>query len=136
MKPLLVDTSAYPAFMRGNSAIVEALAHAPRLFLNAVVLGELLGGFAAGSREAANRTELSRFLATPRVGLLPVTAETADSHALVYGGLRRRGQPIPTNDLWIAASALEHGCALLTLDAHFHQIEGLRCGARLEDFLP
>lgn len=136
MKPLLVDTNAYSAFMRGDAAIVEALAHADRLYLNAVVLGELLGGFAAGAREAANRAELSRFLASPRVGLLPVTAETADSYALVYGGLRRKGQPIPTNDLWIAASALEHGCALLTLDSHFRQIEGLRCGARLEDFLP
>ncbi|HMX09802.1 MAG TPA: type II toxin-antitoxin system VapC family toxin [Burkholderiaceae bacterium] len=131
-----MDTNAYSAFMRGDAAIVEALAHADRLYLNAVVLGELLGGFAAGAREAANRAELSRFLASPRVGLLPVTAETADSYALVYGGLRRKGQPIPTNDLWIAASALEHGCALLTLDAHFRQVEGLRCGARLEDFLP
>ena len=70
------------------------------------------------------------------MGLLPITADTADSYALVYGALRRKGQPIPANDLWIAASALEHGCALLTLDAHFRQVEGLRCGARLADFLP
>lgn len=136
MRPLLVDTNAYAAFMRGDGAIVEAVAHAAALRLNTVVLGELLGGFAAGSREAVHRDELSRFLASPRVVVLPITAVTADSYALVYSALRRRGQPIPSNDLWIAASALEHGCGLLTLDAHFRQVDGLRSGARLEDFLP
>jgi predicted nucleic acid-binding protein len=136
MRPLLVDTNAYSAFMRGDRGIVEAIAHAEALCLNAVVLGELLGGFAAGSREAQNRSELARFLASPRVSVLPLTAGTADSYALVYAGLRRRGQPIPSNVLWIAASALEHGCGLLTLDAHFRQIDGLRCGTALEDFLP
>ncbi len=98
--------------------------------------GELLGGFAAGSREAKNRSELARFLDSPRVDVVPVTAQTAHSYALVWSGLRRKGQPIPTNDLWIAASALEHGAALLTHDAHFAHIDGLRCGQRLEDFLP
>jgi tRNA(fMet)-specific endonuclease VapC len=65
-----------------------------------------------------------------------VTADTADSYALIYTSLRRKGQPIPSNDLWIAASALEHGAALLSFDAHFSHVEGLRLGQRLEDFLP
>ena len=64
------------------------------------------------------------------------TTQTADSYELVYAGLRRKGQPIPTNDLWIAASALEHGAGLLTRDAHFSHVDGLRSGQRLEDFLP
>jgi tRNA(fMet)-specific endonuclease VapC len=136
MRPVLLDTNAYTAFMLGDAAVVEVVAHAERLCLNSVVLGELLGGFAAGTREAKNRAELARFLDSPRVEVLPVTAQTADSYALVYSGLRRKGQPIPTNDLWIAASALEHGAALLTRDAHFTQIDGLRSGQRLEDFLP
>lgn len=136
MRPLLIDTNAYSAFMRGDGQIVETIAHAELLHLNAIVLGELLGGFAAGKREAANREELSRFMASPRVRQLPITANTADSYALVYNGLRRKGTPIPSNDLWIAATALEHGCALLTLDAHFRQVDGLRCGACLQDFLP
>ena len=136
MRPVLLDTNAYSDFMLGAPAVVEVVAHAERICLNAIVLGELLGGFAAGSREAKNRAELARFLDSPRVEVVPVTAHTADSYALVYSGLRRKGQPIPTNDLWIAASALEHGAALLTRDAHFAQIDGLRCGQRLEDFLP
>ena len=136
MRPILIDTNAYTAFMLGDAAVIEVMAHAERLCLNSIVLGELLGGFAAGTREAMNRAELARFLDSPRVEVVPVTAQTADSYALVYCGLRRKGQPIPTNDLWIAASALEHGAALLTRDTHFGQIDGLRCGQRLEDFVP
>ena len=136
MRPILIDTNAYTAFMLGDAAVVEVLAHADRICLNSIVLGVLLGGFAAGTREAKNRGELARFLDSPRVELVPVTAQTADSYALVYSSLRRKGQPIPTNDLWIAASALEHGAALLTREAHFRQVDGLRCGQQLEDFLP
>lgn len=136
MRPILIDTNAYTAFMLGDAAVIEVIAHADRIYVNSIVLGELLGGFAAGTREARNRGELARFLDSPRVEFVPVTAQTADSYALVYSGLRRKGHPIPTNDLWIAASALEHGAAVLTRGAHFGQIEGLRCGRQLNDFLP
>ena len=149
MRPVLLDTNAYTAFLLGAAEVVDVVAHADKLYLNSVVLGELLGGFAAGTRESKNRAELALFLESPRVEVLGITAETADSYALVYAGLRRcrqlraglrrpacKGQPIPTNDLWIAASALEHGAALLTRDAHFTKIDGLRCGQRLDDFLP
>ncbi len=136
MRPVLLDTNAYTAFMLGEAETVEVIAFAEKLYLNSVVLGELLGGFAVGTKEANNRAELARFVESPRLELLPITAETADSYALVYAALRHKGQPIPTNDLWIAASALEHGAALLTRDAHFAQIEGLRVGQRIEDFRP
>lgn len=136
MRPILVDTNAYVALLRGDEDVAEVVGYADRLYLNSVVLGELLSGFAVGNREARNRMELTRFLESPRVAVVPVTAETADSYALVYAGLRRKGQPIPANDLWIAASALEHGLALLSLDAHFAQVDGLRLGRRVADFLP
>jgi tRNA(fMet)-specific endonuclease VapC len=100
------------------------------------VLGEVLAGFAAGSRQSENRAELSRFLNSPRVKVMPCDAATADSYALIYAALRRQGQPIPTNDLWIAAGCLQHGAALLTLDGHFQHVGGLHVGARLENFLP
>jgi tRNA(fMet)-specific endonuclease VapC len=132
----MLDTNAYSAFIRGMPDILEVVAHAERLLLSSTVLGELLGGFAVGAREASNRSELTRFMNSPRVELLPVTAQTADSYALVYAALRRKGQPIPTNDMWIAASALEHAAAVLTFDAHFAHISGLRSGRSLADFLP
>lgn len=136
MRPLAIDTNAYTAFKRGDANVLAALRQAERIFVSVTVLGELLAGFAAGNREAMNREELSRFLASSRVQLAPATAATADLYAVVYAALRRKGSPIPTNDLWIAASALEHGAALLSLDAHFAQIDGLHVGTRREDFLP
>lgn len=136
MRPIVLDTNAYSAFKRGDAQIVAVLQYAPSIIICATVLGELLGGFAAGQRESANRGELVRFIDTPRVKVVPSTAATADLYALVYAALRRKGQPIPTNDLWIAASSLEHGAALLTLDAHFKSIDGLRAGAQLDDFIP
>lgn len=136
MRPIALDTNAYAAFKRGDEQIVAVIQHAPSIIVCVTVLGELLGGFAAGQRESANRSELSLFINTPRVKVVSSTAATADLYALVYAALRRKGQPIPTNDLWIAASSLEHGAALLTLDAHFKNIDGLRAGARLEDFIP
>jgi tRNA(fMet)-specific endonuclease VapC len=136
MRAILLDTNAYTDFMLGAEPTVDVIAHADRLHLNSTVLGELLAGFAAGHREARNRAELARFLDSPRVAVLPVTAHTADFYALVDAGLRRKGQPIPINDLWIAASALEHGAALLTRDGHFAHIDGLRSGQQLDDFLP
>ena len=136
MRPIVIDTNAYTAFKRGEAAIVSVLQHAPVIIVCATVLGELLGGFAAGQRQSANRSELTKFLNVPRVKVVASTAATADLYALVYAALRRKGKPIPTNDLWIAASSLEHGAALLTLDAHFQSIDGLRTGAQLEDFIP
>lgn len=136
MRPILLDTNAYAAFKRGDEQIVAVLQYAPSIIVCATVLGELLGGFAAGQREGANRSELTQFINAPRVRVVPSAAATADLYALVYAALRRKGQPIPTNDLWIAASSLEYGAALLTLDAHFQNIDGLRAGTRLEDFIP
>ncbi|MDD5388530.1 MAG: type II toxin-antitoxin system VapC family toxin [Gallionellaceae bacterium] len=136
MRPLALDTNAYTAFKRGDAEVLAVLRQADRLLISVTVLGELLAGFAAGNREAENREELSRFLASPRVEQAPTTTATADLYALVYAALRRRGTPIPTNDLWIAASALEHGVALMSFDAHFGQIDSLRVGTRLADFLP
>lgn len=136
MRPIALDTNAYTAFKRGDASIVAVLQYAPSIILCATVLGELLGGFAAGQRESSNRSELTQFINVPRVKVVPSTAATADLYALIYAALRRKGQPIPTNDLWIAASSLEHGASLLTFDAHFKNIDGLRIGTRLEEFIP
>ena len=59
---------------------------------------------------------------SPRVKVVPTTAETAERYARIYAYLRSQGRPIPTNDLWIAASAMEHGAELITLDHHFQNM--------------
>ena len=135
MKSILVDTNAYAAFKRGDGEALAILRAADTIGVSAVVLGELLSGFALGVREADNRRELSEFLASPRVSLLPVTEDTAGFYARVYQGLRRKGKPIPTNDLWIAATALQQGFAVFSYDRHFAEIDGLLTGQKWVDFL-
>ena len=136
MKDILFDTNAYVAFKRGAPEAVEIVRIADRIGLSTVVLGELLAGFVGGRREAENRAELAEFLASPRSLLLTVGERTAEYYALVFQSLRRKGRPIPTNDLWVAATALEHGFALFTYDDHFQAVEGILTGSRLESFLP
>ena len=135
MRQIALDTNAYVAFKRGDAGVVTVLQHAPSILVSVTVLAELLAGFAAGGRESSNRGQLSQFLNTSRVTLVNSTPATADYYALVYAALRRKGQPIPTNDLWIAATCLEHGAALLTFDAHFKNIDGLRVGSQVDDFM-
>lgn len=136
MRPTAIDTNAYVAFKRGDSAVLEVLRHAEEILVSATVLGELLAGFEAGGRARVNRAELTRLLDSPRVRQVSCGLATADRYAMIYAALRKAGTPIPTNDMWIAASCLEHGAALLTLDARFAHVGGLRAGAHLVDFQP
>jgi tRNA(fMet)-specific endonuclease VapC len=119
MTPLMLDTSAYVAFKKGHRDALMALRQAEKILLPTIVLGELLAGFEAGSRRQKNRLGLEEFQKSPRVSVVPVTTETAERYAHIYAYLRKNGRPIPTNDLWIAASAMEHSAELLTYDAHF-----------------
>ena len=91
----------------------------------AVVAGELLYGFRVGSRFEENAARLEAFLAAPAVDLLPVTLTTADRFGRIAAVLRQKGAPIPTNDNWIAAQAMEVGAELLSSDSHFGKVAGL-----------
>ena len=122
MMNLMLDTSGYAAFMRGNPQAVELLQKAEVILLPVTVLGELFAGFESGQRTEDNLRGLAAFQASPRVHAVDVTAETAKRYASIYGHLRKAGRPIPTNDLWIAAAAMEHGAILFTADRHFLEI--------------
>jgi Predicted nucleic acid-binding protein, contains PIN domain len=65
-----------------------------------------------------------------------VTAATTAYYATVFAQLGRKGRPIPTNDLWLAATAMEHGAVLLTHDKHFNEVDGLLVVRQAEDMLP
>jgi predicted nucleic acid-binding protein len=117
-----LDTSAYSAFMRGHEGVVDCLQRADEIALTTIVLGELLAGFRRGGRSAANRAELARFRASSRVITLTLDEETALRYAEILTFLRQAGTPIPTNDLWIAASAMQHGLHVVTTDSHFAKV--------------
>ena len=119
---VMLDTSAYSAFMRGHDAMIRIVQQVDEIFLCPVILGELLAGFFRGNQKKKNEQELERFLASPRVNIVPLDAETADRYAVILTTLFRAGTPIPTNDLWIAASAMQHGLRLVTTDHHFQKV--------------
>jgi tRNA(fMet)-specific endonuclease VapC len=95
------------------------------------VVGELLTGFAAGSRRAENEAHLDEFLADPVVEELPVDHEVAPIYSEIVTALRNAGAPLPTNDVWIAATAARAGAPLVTFDRHFREIQ--RIGTILLD---
>jgi len=119
---VLFDTSAYSALGRGHAGAADVAASADRIVVTPVVLGELLAGFRKGRHGRRNRDLLGKFLDSPRVEVVPVDAETAERYAVILDSLRAAGTSIPTNDLWIAASAMQHGLALVTADAHFDDV--------------
>ena len=135
MKGVLLDTSAYAEFKRGAPEAAQIMQYAPIVGINSIVVGELLAGFATGSRGAANQRDLAEFLASDRVKVYPVDRVTASYYATVYWALRRKGRPIPTNDMWIAASALEHGLAIFSYDRHFESVDEVVSGRHLADFI-
>lgn len=118
----LIDTSAYSAFMRGDKDLVDLIQRAELLFVNPIVLGELHAGFRLGRHFKRNRLLLDRFLNSPRVSSLPLDDETAFRYADIVEYLRSVGTPIPSNDLWIAASAMQHGLVLVSTDQHFLRV--------------
>jgi tRNA(fMet)-specific endonuclease VapC len=122
---VLLDTSAYSAFKRGDGAISDLLAQGEVIFVPVPVLGELRAGFRLGGKEERYLAELEEFLRRPRVRVHSCSDETAIFYAEIYARLRALGRPIPTNDLWIAAAALESGSILLSYDDHFHAVAGL-----------
>ena len=87
-----------------------------------VVLGELRAGFAVGTKGRANEAKLTEFLNSPRVGIDYADEQTTHHYAALFADLRRRGTPIATNDLWIAALVVQHDLLLLSADAHFAKI--------------
>jgi len=136
MSSLLLDTNAYVAFKRGQDDAIEILQIAEQIIVPVVVLGELLAGFVCGNREAINRRELTEFLDTARVLVADLDCDTASWYGRIYAGLKKAGRPIPSNDIWIGATALQNGAPVFSYDAHFEAIAGLVRVSRPEDLMP
>lgn len=122
MSRYVLDTSAYSHFRRGHAALVELLDQAAWVGLPAIALGELRTGFLLGRQRERNEAELRDFLANPAVEVVDVDDEVSRHFADTVVDLRRAGTPLPTNDVWIAATAARVGAILLTFDRHFELI--------------
>ena len=119
---LALDANRYVDFCKGVDTAVDALRRATEIFLPFVVLAELRAGFRCGGRSQHNEGILARFLQSPRVALLFADEATTHFYAALFAELRGAGTPIPTNDLWIAALAVQHDLTLFTRDKHFDRL--------------
>jgi len=120
-----LDSNAYSDWRR-SGRWDEEITTATEVHVSATVLGELRYGFACGGRETANLAALRAFLAEPAVVMDPVGEETAGIYGTLKKHLRQQGTPIPENDIWIGAAAVEHGLELLTDDRHFENLPQVR----------
>lgn len=126
---ILLDTNAYSALMEGNRNLFSLISKAETVIMSSIVIGELIFGFKCGKRESKNREILERFISKPTVKVVDVTLETDEFYAKIKHNLKKRGTPIPANDIWIAAQTMANGAELITVDRHFQEVEGiLICG--------
>ena len=108
--------------MDGVPEAVAVFRTSPKIYVPFVVVAELRAGFAVGSSGSENQRIFEQFLHRPRVEVLLPTMETTLHYANLYRQLRSAGQPIPTNDLWIAAVVIQHSLTLFSRDAHFNAL--------------
>lgn len=125
IKRVLIDTNIYIEFLRGSRQIGNILSSAEIIALSTISIGELLAGFMVSNDEKKYTKELDEFLYSPRLAIYGIDTETSEFYSKIYYDLRLAGTPIPANDLWIAALALQHGIRLFTLDNHFKKVPGL-----------
>lgn len=131
MKKIILDTNAYAGLLAGDQDVLSAISAAEIVYMSVFVLGELHAGFAGGAKKRENKDTLQRFLMKPSVKILNATTETAEVFGQVKFNLKRSGNPLPINDVWIAAHALETGSVVVTCDTHFKSIPGLRLWERV-----
>ncbi len=120
-----IDTNRYIDLSRGEEEVVRRIEEAEEVFVPFVVIAELRAGFAVGARGHANEQALNRFLSEPGINPLFADDITTQTYAMLYRQLRQQGTPIPTNDLWIAALAAQHGLSLYSRDVHFRNLAQL-----------
>jgi predicted nucleic acid-binding protein len=124
-----LDTSAYSAFNRGDKRLRKWFTSDNDIVVPIIVIGELRAGFVAGNKRKKNEELLQRFLDSPNVYVQTITDKTTVIYSQIYLSLRQKGKPIGTNDMWIAAIALEMDNELLTLDEAFFYIPDLMLGS-------
>jgi tRNA(fMet)-specific endonuclease VapC len=123
MSGKLLDTNAIVALQKEDPAFLALLQQGGDLFIPAVVIGELYYGAANSGRVAQNIKAIDDLVVENVI--LTCDATTAKFYGQIRHQLRQKGRPIPENDIWIAAVAIQHALTLVTRDVHFQEVTGL-----------
>lgn len=113
----LLDTNVLIALIAGEAAVTAAVTAASAVFVPAIALGELFYGAQKSGRPLQNLQAVERLSAAAAV--LPCGVETARRYGELKARLRSAGTPLPENDIWIGALAVEHDLTLVSRDSHF-----------------
>ncbi len=119
----LLDTNIVIAIFAKDSGVTHHLAQATEVFIPSIALGELFYGARKSNQAHANIARIEEFAADTVI--LACDAATGREYGRIKNDLRIRGRPIPENDIWIAAIAMQHGLTVVSRDAHFDEISGL-----------
>jgi len=120
-----LDTNRLTDLFQGDAELAEFLATCDEVWIPLIVLAEIKAGFYGGTQHHRNEVLLRKLMAKPTVEVLLPGRETAEQYARLFVQLKRAGTPVPDNDLWIAALALENDLTLITRDRHFDNIPQL-----------
>lgn len=119
----LIDTNALIKLLARDPSLRWKMGHDFRCFLSFISVGELYAGAHQSTRQASNIAEVQRICL--EIPVLGWDMQVASEYGRIQAALRRKGTPIPQNDIWIAATAIRHGMTLVTLDKHFTAVQGL-----------
>lgn len=122
---ILIDSNRFIDFCAGEQAVVDAFERAALLVVPFIVLAEIRVGAQSIKRGDAQARVLGELLQQPGVRVAHSSDATTYHYAALYDRLKKAGTPIPTNDLWIAALAIEHSLVLYSRDAHFDRLPGI-----------
>ena len=126
MKKVLLDTNAYSRLRLRGGNVQKELESSDKVYISVVTIGELVTGFRNGTKFEDNLRKLNSFLLKPNVEAIHISEETAEIYGGIFYELLKKGTPVPTNDAWIAANAIEIGSKVITFDKHFLDIPGVR----------
>ena len=120
----LLDTNIIIALFADEATVKNRLTQADEVFIPSIAVGELCYGARKSGRSKENLERIDEFVANSTI--LECDAKTAHYYGEVKHKLRLKGRPLPENDIWIAAVALQYTLILVTRDAHFQEIENLQ----------
>ena len=120
---MILDTNALSAFVDGDESVRTVILKSSQPAIPVIVIGEFRNGIAQSRHQSEYESWLDTHL--PDFLILSITEETASVYSDLRVELKRRGRPIPANDAWIAALALQHRLAVLSPDTHFDSVPGL-----------
>jgi len=119
----LLDTNIIIDLFNGDAAVTKKILNANEIFIPNIVIGELYYGSYGSKKSKSNLKRLEEFILSSTI--INTNIETARVYGYIKNELKKKGSPIPENDIWIAAVAKQHSLKLLTRDRHFKFIDDL-----------